>query len=189
MDVPPISSNGLRLSVPIKCGVRIEPLSACSSSLCIWRFCWMSFPEVFGDGNWLYESLPADALDKDVFPRSIRGWELAGHMMEELPKAALSQALSQHRPEIHPSDQGVQYAVSGSVSLLQDANVQISMSARGRPTENAYIERFMRTLKEEEVYLHDSEDLQDARTHITRFLEEGLHVQAGTFLVRLSHAC
>ena len=54
----------------------------------------------------------------DVFTRSIRGWELAGHMMEELPKAALRQALSRHRPEIHHSDQGVQYTASGYVNLL-----------------------------------------------------------------------
>ena len=46
------------------------------------------------------------------------------------------------------------------------------MSAHGRPTENAYIERFMRTLKEEEVYLHDCKDLQDAQAHIARFLEQ-----------------
>lgn len=108
----------------------------------------------------------------DVFTRSIRGWELAAHMMEDLPKAALERALSKYRPEIHHSDQGVQYAASGYVSLLQEANVQISMAARGRPTENAYIERFMRTLKEEEVYLHEYEDLQDARAHIAHFLEQ-----------------
>jgi putative transposase len=96
----------------------------------------------------------------DIFTRSIRGWELAGHMREELPKAALERALSKSHPEIHHSDQGVQYAATGYVSLLEATQVQISMAARGRPTENAYAERFMRTLKEEEVYLHDYEDLR-----------------------------
>jgi putative transposase len=67
----------------------------------------------------------------DIFTRSIRGWELAGHMMEDLPKAALQRALSRHRPEIHHSDQGGQYAAMGYVSLLQEANVQINMAARG----------------------------------------------------------
>lgn len=56
------------------------------------------------------------------------------------------------------------------MTLLQEATVQISMAARGRPTENAYVERFMRTLKEEEVSWHEYTDLADARAHIGRFL-------------------
>ena len=50
--------------------------------------------------------------------------------------------------------------------------MQISMSARGRPTENAFAERFMRTLKEEEVSLNEYEDLADARAHLTHFLDQ-----------------
>jgi transposase InsO family protein len=112
------------------------------------------------------------AVLMDVFTRSIRGWELAGHLMEALPKAALERALLQGRPDIHHSDQGVQYAATGYVSLLQSAQVQISMSACGKPTENAYAERLMRTLKEEEVSLHEYEDLADARAHIGHFLDQ-----------------
>lgn len=108
----------------------------------------------------------------DLFSRAIRGWELAGYLTEDLPKAALARALQQHRPEIHHSDQGVQYAATGYVHLLEEAGVQISMAAQGRPTENAYVERVMRTLKEEEVYLHEYQDLADARAHIGRFLDE-----------------
>jgi len=52
----------------------------------------------------------------DLFTRSIRGWELAGHMTEDLPKAALFKALQSQQPEIHHSDQGVQYAATGSLS-------------------------------------------------------------------------
>jgi len=48
----------------------------------------------------------------------------------------------------------------------------MSMAAKGTPTDNAFVERFMRTLKEEEVYLHEYRDLADARAHIGRFLEE-----------------
>lgn len=80
----------------------------------------------------------------------------------------------------------MQYVALGYVSLLQEANVQISMSARGRPTENAYIERFMRTLKEEEVYLHDYEDLRDARAHIARFLDEVMYKRVHSSLEYLT---
>ncbi|GHO49220.1 transposase [Ktedonospora formicarum] len=112
------------------------------------------------------------AVIMDIFTRSIRGWELTSNMLEDLPKAALLRALQEHRPEIHHSDQGVQYAATGYVALLHSVEAQVSMAARGRPTENAYAERLMRTLKEEEVSLHDYEDLSDARAHIARFLDE-----------------
>jgi len=107
----------------------------------------------------------------DIFTRSVRGWELGRQLSQELPKAALVRALRSARPEIHHSDQGVQYAADGYTALLRAAGVQISMSAQGQPTENAYAERFMRTLKEEEIYLHEYHDFADAREHIGRFLE------------------
>lgn len=101
-------------------------------------------------------------LTMDIFTRSIRDWELAGHLLEALPNAALQQALEHYRPEIHHSDQGVQYAAIGYVALLQAAQAQISMAALGISTKNGYAKRLMRTLKEEEVTLHDYEDLNDA---------------------------
>ena len=112
------------------------------------------------------------AVILDIFTRSIRGWELAGNILESLPKAALERALVKGHPEIHHSDQGVQYAATGYTSLLQSAQVQISMAARGRPTENAFVERFMRTLKEEEVSLNEYEDMTDARAHLSHFLDQ-----------------
>lgn len=57
------------------------------------------------------------------------------------------------------------------MTLLQEAKVPISMAARAFPRENAYIERFMRTLREEEVYLHEYADLPDATAYIAHFLE------------------
>ena len=104
---------------------------ACSTSSSTWPWCWTSSPAACAAGSW------------------------AGSLTEDLPKAALLRALRERRPEIHHSDQGVQYAADGYVSVLQAAGVQISMSAQGQPTQNAYAERFMRTLKDEEVYLHE----------------------------------
>lgn len=112
------------------------------------------------------------AVLMDVFTRAIRGWELAHHLTEELPKAALLRALSTHRPEIHHSDQGVQYAANGYTDLLQGEGVQISMAARGQVTQNAYAERLIRTLKEEEVYLNEYQDFEDAYQHISYFLDD-----------------
>jgi putative transposase len=112
------------------------------------------------------------AVLMDRFTRAIRGWHLARHLTEDLTTVALQRALRTHRPEIHHSDQGVQYAASGYVALLEAAGAQISMAAQGQPTQNAHAERLMRTLKQEEVYLHDYLDFDDALTHIGRFLDE-----------------
>jgi len=112
------------------------------------------------------------AMLMDIFTRAIRGWELARHLTEELPKTALVRALASHRPEIHHSDQGVQYAANGYTDLLLEAHAQISMAACGRATENAYAERLIRTLKEEEVYLNEYQDFEDAYRHISHFLDD-----------------
>lgn len=93
-------------------------------------------------------------------------------MNEDLPKAALFKALQSQQPEIHHSDQGVQYAATGYIQVLETTQVKISMAAKGRPTENAFVERLMRTLKEEDGYLHEYQDRDDARAHIGRFLEQ-----------------
>ena len=61
---------------------------------------------------------------------------------------------------IHHSDQGVQYASSAYTQILDQAEIQISMSRRGNPYDNARAERFMRTLKEEEVHGTEYRDLK-----------------------------
>lgn len=109
----------------------------------------------------------------DIFTRSIRGWQISGSLDEELTISALMKALSRYgAPEIHHSDQGVQYASRRYIQILQDRGVKISMASRGNPLQNAYAERLIRTLKEEEVYLNEYEDIQEARERIGYFLEE-----------------
>jgi len=113
------------------------------------------------------------AVLMDTFTRAIRGWHLSHNLTEELARIALEQALAAHpAPRIHHSDQGVQYAAHGYIALLEAHGTQISMAAVGRPTENAYAERLIRTLKDEEAYLHEYEDYDDAYQHIGHFLEE-----------------
>jgi len=113
------------------------------------------------------------AVLMDVFARAIRGWHLGRDLTEELVRTALERALATHpAPRIHHSDQGVQYAARGYVALLEAHGVQISMAAVGRPTENAYAERLIRTLKEEEVYVNDYEDYNDTYCRIGHFLDD-----------------
>ena len=108
----------------------------------------------------------------DVFTRSIRGWSLGKVLDTSLTLAALRMAFTLCLPEIHHSDQGVQYAAQDYVDLLKKYEVQISMAAQGKPEENGYAERLMRTIKEEEVDLSEYNDFADARSQIGRFLED-----------------
>ncbi len=112
------------------------------------------------------------AVLMDVFTRGIRGWHLGRGLDQELTVTALQKALVEHRPEIHHSDQGLQYAALAYTQLLQERGTQISMAQVGEPTQNGYAERLMRTVKEEEVDLSEYEDYHDAYRQIGRFLED-----------------
>lgn len=112
------------------------------------------------------------AVVMDVFSRSIRGWNLGRSLEQELTLVALSRALERGKPEIHHSDQGVQYAATAYVEALTGVEASISMAAVGEPRENGYAERLMRTIKEEEVDLTEYEDFADALKQLGRFLEE-----------------
>jgi len=112
------------------------------------------------------------AIILDVFTRGLRGWHLARTLSTDLVLPALKQALATRTPEIHHSDQGAQYAAQGYVELLQAAGTQISMSTKGKATDNPYAERVIRTIKEEEVYLADYIDFADAYARIGHFIQD-----------------
>ncbi len=112
------------------------------------------------------------AVLMDVFTRCIRGWYLGRSLDQGLTLAALEQALLHHRPEIHHSDQGVQYAAIAYTARLQQVDAQISMAEVGAAWQNGYAERLMRTIKEEEVDLSEYVDYTDAVRQLGRFLDE-----------------
>jgi transposase InsO family protein len=112
------------------------------------------------------------AILMDVFTRLIRGWELDRSLAQTLTRTALERALTQAQPEIHHSDQGGQYAAPAYTSRLQDLQVQISMATVGKPEENPYAERVIRTIKEEEVYLSDYHDFTEAYQQIGQFIDD-----------------
>jgi putative transposase len=116
------------------------------------------------------------AVVLDAYSRRVIGWDLGRTLQAELAIRALEMALSQRSWKaeglIHHSDRGVQYASTDYTDLLEHNDIQISMSRRGNPYDNARAERFMRTLKEEEVNGTAYRDLSDARTRIGEFLEQ-----------------
>jgi transposase InsO family protein len=112
------------------------------------------------------------AVIMDVFTRSIRGWYLSRNLDQALTLTALKRALEHRLPEIHHSDQGIQYAATAYTDLLRTTGVAISMAEVGEATQNGYAERLIRTIKEEEVDLSDYFDFADAYHQIGRFLED-----------------
>jgi transposase InsO family protein len=120
----------------------------------------------------LYDGFVYLAIILDVFTRTIRGWCLSRTLDQELTLTALRRALMIAVPEIHHSDQGVQYAAYDYIDLLKDHDVLISMAAIGKAEENGYAERFFRTIKEEEVDLSEYLDFQDALNQIGHFIDD-----------------
>ena len=118
-------------------------------------------------GHFVYVSLLMD-----VFTRKIRGWQVSQHLTQPLTLRPLEQALRQSVPEIHHSDQGVQYLSNAYLSMLAEHGVEISVARRGCPWENGYAERLIRTLKEEEVYLNDYADIHEARDRLGHFITQ-----------------
>jgi putative transposase len=115
------------------------------------------------------------AILLDAFSRRVIGWALQRRLTTELSLSALQLALATRpvKPGLmHHSDQGKQYAATDYVSLLVKHQIRISMSRTGNPYDNAKAERFMRTVKYEEVYLADYQTLTEARASISHFIEE-----------------
>lgn len=110
----------------------------------------------------------------DAYSRRVVGWGLSRRIDASLTVTALERALKARKPApdwIHHSDQGVQYACRDYVTHLEGAQARISMSAKGTPRDNAQAESFMRTLKHEEVYLHDYQTFEEAEPSIGHFIE------------------
>lgn len=115
------------------------------------------------------------AIILDLYSRRVIGWHVSKRIDGDLAVAALRMAIEQRKPKpgcIHHSDRGVQYLCKEYVELLEAHKFWISNSAKGNPYDNAWTERFMRTLKQEEVYLANYETFLDVVDNLPRFIEE-----------------
>jgi len=115
------------------------------------------------------------AVILDAFSRRVIGWALDRVLESTLTLQALRMALKRRRPApglVHHSDRGVQYASRDYTQLLHDHGIQISMSRKANPWDNAACESFIKTLKYEEVYRTEYRDLAEARAGIGVFLEK-----------------
>ncbi len=123
----------------------------------------------------LHEEFVYLAVILDAFSRRVIGWALDRTLEDRLTLAALHMALMRRLVQpglVHHSDRGVQYASKDYTDLLKDHGIQISMSRKGNPYDNATCESFIKTLKYEEVFRNEYRDLPDACARIRSFLEK-----------------
>jgi putative transposase len=115
------------------------------------------------------------AVILDGFSRKVVGWALERSMTSALTLAALQRALAERQPPpglVHHSDRGLQYAAWEYVQLLQQHHMIPSMSRPANPYDNASCESFIKTLKQEEIYVTEYRDLEHLRANITEFIEQ-----------------
>lgn len=107
----------------------------------------------------------------DWYSRYVLSWRLSNTMHGGFCLEALEEALSGGRPEIFNSDQGSQFTAAAFTSRLELCGTAVSMDGRGRAIDNVFIERLWRTVKYEEVYLHDYQNGWEAEERLTSYFE------------------
>ena len=114
------------------------------------------------------------AVIVDLHSRMVVGWSLADHMRTELVESALVAALGSREPSpnlLHHSDRGSQYASVCYRGRLAEHGIEVSMSRRGDCWDNAVVESFFGTFKQELVHHARWTDLTEARAAIHDYIE------------------
>ena len=105
----------------------------------------------------------------DWYSRYVLAWELSNTLDTGFCLAALERALRQGQPQIFNTDQGAQFTSAVYTGRLEQAGIQISWDGRGRALDNVFVERLWRSVKWEEVYLHDYHTVTDALRGLDRY--------------------
>jgi putative transposase len=105
----------------------------------------------------------------DWFSRYVLAWETSVTLDAGFCVEALQRALALGTPGIFNTDQGGQFSSAAFTGVLQAAGIALSMDGRGRAFDNIFIERLWRSVKYEEVYLHDYQTPAEARLGLGRY--------------------
>ena len=108
----------------------------------------------------------------DLHSRFIVAWKLSISMQVDFCIDMVEDALQKYTsPEIINTDQGSQFTSSDWLSALSENDIKISMDGKGRWVDNVYIERFWRTVKQEEIYINPPDNVRELRSSITKFID------------------
>ena len=107
----------------------------------------------------------------DWYSRYVISWRLSSTLENDFCIQALKEALETAMPEIHNSDQGIQFTAENYTAVLEEKDVQISMDGRGRCMDNIFTERLWRTVKYENIYLHEYQNINEARAGLVQYFQ------------------
>jgi putative transposase len=108
----------------------------------------------------------------DWFTRKVLAWRVSITLETSFCIEAVEDAMARHgRPEIFNTDQGSQFTSIDFIKLLKDAKISISMDGKGAWRDNRMIERFWRSVKYEEIYLHAYTNVPEARAGIGKYIK------------------
>ena len=103
--------------------------------------------------------------------RAILAYKLSNSMDATLATDVLKMALAKYpAPKIFNSDQGSQYTSYEHTQILKSHNIQISMNGKGRTIDNIIIERFFRTLKQNNIYISDYQTIKELKEGIKSYI-------------------
>lgn len=105
----------------------------------------------------------------DWFSRFVLAWEISTTLDTPFCLSALEKALELSTPEIFNTDQGSQFTSREFTGRLKKGNIRISMDGRGRVYDNIFVERLWRSIKYEEVYLHQYLTVSEARSGLSTY--------------------
>ena len=119
----------------------------------------------------------------DWYSRYVISWEISISLEIDFCICALEKALQTSKPKIFNSDQGSQFTSSQFTGILLKNEVRVSHDGRGKFYDNIFIERLWRSVKWEEVYLKEYQDVYEAtegiRNYFRFYNEERLHQSLG----------
>lgn len=108
----------------------------------------------------------------DLYSRKVLSWRLSNTLDSHFCCECLSEAISFFGiPEIFNTDQGSQFTGKDFIDILKNFKIKISMDGKGRALDNVYIERLWRTLKYENIFLHDYESVRELKKGIERYFK------------------
>lgn len=108
----------------------------------------------------------------DVYSRFIVGWGLSNTLSAASVHEVVDQAIEAYgKPEIINSDQGSQFTCAAWLEKMRNYSIKVSMDGKGRATDNAYIERFWRTVKRDYVYLFPPINGWELEKGLDRFIK------------------
>lgn len=108
----------------------------------------------------------------DWYSRYVLTWNVSLSMEKKFCEKTLITALETYdTPQIHNSDQGVQFISIDYTNILHKHNIQISMDGKGRCLDNIFVERLWRSTKQENIYIHDYANIQELTSGIDTYYE------------------